>query len=256
VSLLGEILAVKAAEVAALRGRSFPKGPSRRALSLRREPGGPLRLISEIKLRSPSAGPLSKVLGIPERAQAYERAGASMLSVLCDARFFDGSYEHLAAARAATALPVLCKEFVIDEVQLDVARAFGADAVLLIVRCLAPDRVAPLVRAARERELEPFVEIVDEDEARLAFDAGATLIGVNARDLDTLRMDAARAARTLASLPASVTSVHLSGLHSPGAVTEVAAGPAHAALVGEVLMREDDPEPLLRSLVAAARAGS
>ena len=250
-SVLREILAVKAAEVAELRGRSFPTGPKRRPLSLRRDPGAPLRLISEIKLRSPSAGPLSTVLSVPERARAYERAGASMLSVLCDTRFFDGSYEHLAAARAATALPVLCKEFVIDEVQLDVARAFGADAVLLIVRCLTCDRVGPLVQAARDRELEPFVEIVDETEGRLAVDSGATLIGVNARDLDTLGMDAARAARTLASLPPEVTSVHLSGLHSPAAVEEVAAGPAHAALIGEVLMRQDDPEALLRSLVAA-----
>jgi indole-3-glycerol phosphate synthase len=141
---------------------------------------------------------------------------------------------------------------VIDEVQLDAARSFGADAVLLIVRCLSAARVGALVRAARERELEPFVEIVDEAEARVALDAGATLIGVNARDLDTLKMDAARAARTLASLPASVVAVHLSGISAPEGVTEVARGPAHAALVGEVLMREDEPAPLLERLVAAA----
>lgn len=251
-SRLREILEVKAAEVAELRGRRFGDGPKRRELPLRREPGAPLRLISEIKLRSPSAGPLSRVLSVTERARAYERAGASMLSVLCDTRFFDGSYEHLAAAREATSLPVLCKEFVIDEVQLDVARSFGADAVLLIVRCVPCHRVGPLVQAARDRGLEPFVEICDDTEARLALDSGATLIGVNARDLDTLQMDATRAQRTLANLPSDVVSVHLSGLHTPAAVQEVAAGPAHAALIGEVLMREDDPEPLLRSLAAAA----
>jgi indole-3-glycerol phosphate synthase len=172
--------------------------------------------------------------------------------VLVDTRFFDGAWQHLAEARAASTLPLLCKEFVLDEVQLDAARAFGADAVLLIVRILEPARLEILVREARARQLTPLVEVVDEDEARLALDAGATLVGVNARDLDTLEIDAARAARTLAALPEAVTSVHLSGLATPASVLEVARGPAHAALVGEALMREDDPESLLRSLVGAA----
>jgi len=146
----------------------------------------------------------------------------------------------------------LCKEFVIDEVQLDAARSYGADAVLIIVRCLAPERVAPLVRAARERDLEPFVEVATEDEIPLALDAGATLVGVNARDLDTLKMDADRAGRMLVALPPAVVSVHLSGLRTPADVAAVARGTAHAALIGETLMRQDDPEPLLRSLVLAA----
>jgi indole-3-glycerol phosphate synthase len=150
-------------------------------------------LISEIKRRSPSAGALSTRLSVAERAAAYERAGASMLSILCDSHFFDGSYEHLREARAATRLPLLCKEFVVDEVQLDVARAFGADAVLLIVRCLSAERTVELVRAARERELVPFVEVATEDELGIALSAGADLVGVNAADLDTLQMDAARA---------------------------------------------------------------
>src|SRR5690606_15256778 len=136
---------------------------------------------------------------------AYERAGAAMVSVLCDARFFDGGYPHLTEARGAVALPLLCKEFVIDEVQLDAARAFGADAVLIIVRCLTPDRVAALVAAARERDLVPFVEIANEAEARIALDAGADLIGVNARDLDTLAMDPQRAETVLAGLPEGIT---------------------------------------------------
>jgi indole-3-glycerol phosphate synthase len=211
-----------------------------------------LRLIAEIKRRSPSAGPLNVKLAVGERARAYERAGATMVSVLCDESFFDGSFDHLAEARRACSLPLLCKEFVIDEVQLDAARSYGADAVLVIVRCLAPARVAPLVRAARERELEPFVEIASEDEAQIALDAGATLVGVNARDLDNLAMDGDRAARILGALPAEVVSVHLSGLRTPDAVAKVQRSPAHAALIGEALMREDDPEPLLRSFVSAA----
>jgi indole-3-glycerol phosphate synthase len=251
--VLAEILATKAAEVKTLRQQRFGAGPPRRPVALARRPGEPLRLITEIKRRSPSAGPLSTKLGVVERALAYERGGASMVSVLCDARYFDGSFEHLAAVRAATALPLLCKEFVIDEVQLDAARSHGADAVLIIVRCLEPPRVGALVRAARERDLEPFVEAASEDEARLAVDAGATLVGVNARDLDNLVMDGARAARILEALPATVVSVHLSGLKTPEAVAAVARGPAHAALIGETLMRRDEPEPLLRELVAAAR---
>jgi indole-3-glycerol phosphate synthase len=251
--ILSEILATKASEVEALRGRKLPAGPPRRPLALARKPGEPLRLITEIKRRSPSAGALSVAQSVSERAAAYERAGASMVSVLCDQRYFDGAFEHLAEARAVCALPLLCKEFVIDEVQLDAARSFGADAVLLIVRCLSSERVTALVHAARERELEPFVEVATDEEVDIALDAGATLIGVNARDLDTLQMDAARAARILEALPPSVVSVHLSGLGSPEAVMSVAKGSAHAALIGEILMREDDPESLLRKLVTAAR---
>jgi indole-3-glycerol phosphate synthase len=254
VGVLADILAEKAANIAALRSRSLPPPPPRRSIALRRGPGDALKLITEIKYRSPSAGALSTALGVADRAAAYERAGASMVSVLTDTRFFGGAWEHVSDARAACRLPILCKEFVLDEVQLDAARSYGADAVLVIVRCVPRARLRALVEAARERELEPFVEITSDDEARIALDAGATLVGVNARDLDTLAMDPERAARTLAALPDGVTRVHLSGLAKPADVERVRATPADAALVGETLMRADDPEPLLRSLVAAAAA--
>lgn len=253
--LLAEILAQKHSELASLRVRPLPAPPARRQVALGRAANGDrLSLIAEIKRRSPSAGQLSTALSITERARAYARGGASMLSVLCDAHFFDGDYQHLLEARAATELPLLCKEFVIDEAQLDAARAFGADAVLLIVRCLSPARTAELVAAAHERQLVPFVEVTTEPELAVALDAGAELIGVNARDLDTLVMDADRAARVLAAIPDGVTRVHLSGLAKSEDVTRVRQSGADAALVGEALMRADDPEPLLRSLAAAARA--
>ena len=119
--------------------------------SLRRADGR-LKLITEIKFRSPSAGALSTVLSVTERARAYQRAGASMISVLCDTSFFDGAFAHLAEARAACELPLLCKEFVIDESQLDAAVAYGADAVLLIVRCLSEERLNELtLRRARTK---------------------------------------------------------------------------------------------------------
>jgi indole-3-glycerol phosphate synthase len=253
-AVLDEILAQKASELGELRTRRLPAAPPRRKLSLARaEHEGALSLITEIKRRSPSAGPLSTVLGVAERASAYARAGASMLSVLCDTRFFDGAFEHLALARAATELPLLCKEFVIDECQLDAARAYGADAVLLIVRCLSPARTRELVAAARERELVPFVEVASVDEVSVALDAGSELIGVNARDLDNLVMDRARAARVMAAIPEGVVRVHLSGLSKPADVTSIRQSGADAALIGEALMRADDPTPLLTSLVAAAR---
>jgi indole-3-glycerol phosphate synthase len=249
--LLLRILDQKRADLPELRARKLPAAPGPRPFSLRRS-AGKIQLIGEIKFRSPSAGPLSTVLSAAERARAYERAGASMVSVLCDSSFFDGSFTHLAEARAACELPLLCKEFVIDEAQLDAAVAYGADAVLLIVRCLTPARLAELTRAARERRLEPFVEVVNDEESKWAVDAGATLIGVNARDLDTLEMDTARAARVLGALPGSATRVHLSGIAQPEDVQRVAASAADAALIGETLMRQDNPEARLRSLVAAA----
>jgi indole-3-glycerol phosphate synthase len=249
--LLARILAKKQQELPALRALKLPAPPARRPFSLRRERGA-LRLIGEIKFRSPSAGPLSTALSVAQRAAAYERGGASMVSVLCDASFFDGAFLHLAEARAACELPLLCKEFVIDESQLDAARAYGADAVLLIVRCLSSARLTALTRAARERELEPFVEVVTGDEASRAVQAGATLIGVNARDLDTLEMDPQHAARLLAELPEGATRVHLSGIAGPDDVRGVAASPADAALIGEALMREAEPEARLRSLLLAA----
>jgi len=252
VSILERILSKKRAEVEALRGRSWPSPPPRRPVDLGRS-GGPLKLITEIKRRSPSAGALSTKLGVAERARIYEQGGASMLSVLCDTDFFDGSFEHLLEAKRATSLPMLCKEFVIDELQLDQARAYGADAVLIIVRCLSPDRVPELISAARDRELVPFVEITSEDEMRLALGAGADLVGVNSRDLDTLAMDGARAQRVLEALPDGVVRVHLSGVVGESDVAAIAGSHADAVLLGEALMRLDDPGPLLSRLLAAAR---
>jgi indole-3-glycerol phosphate synthase len=253
--VLSEIVAQKQRELASLRARSLPAPPARRPVKLgRADNAGRLSLITENKRRSPSAGKLSTALSVAERAAAYERAGASMLSILCDTHFFDGDFTHLQEARAVTTVPLLCKEFVIDEVQLDAARAYGADAVLLIVRCLTPLRTRELVAAARSRQLVTFVEVATEEELPIALDSGPDLIGVNARDLDTLAMDAARAARILSAIPAGITKAHFSGLSKPEDVQRIRDSGADAALVGEALMRADDPEPLLRSLVAAAGA--
>jgi indole-3-glycerol phosphate synthase len=262
--VLAEILRRKGDEVAALRGRGGQRRPppAREPLdvvaALRRPPAAPLRLIAEVKLRSPSAGALSRVLSPVERAVAYADAGAAMVSVLCDAPFFDGSWEHLEAARRALdarglRVPLLAKDFVIDEVQSDEARARGADAVLLIARIVPAERLVELAAAARARRVEPLVEVVDEAEVAAAVRAEARVVGVNARDLDTLAMDPDRTARVLAAIAPGTVAVHLSGLRDAAGVAAIATGRPDAALIGEALMRADDPRPLLGAMVRAAQ---
>lgn len=262
-SLLARIVDAKRREVDALGAkprRRLDRRPLDVPRALRRD-GGPLRLVAEVKLRSPSAGVLSRALAPEARALVYARGGAAMVSVLCDAPFFDGAWEHLAAARAAIdgaglAVPLLAKEFVLHARQIAEAHDRGADAVLLIARIVDRTQLAELARAARGEGLEPFVEVVDEAELDAALAAGARVIGVNARDLDTLQMDRARTARVLERIPRDRIAVHLSGVGSPEAVADVARGRADAALVGEALMRADDPAPLLGSMLAAAAAGN
>jgi indole-3-glycerol phosphate synthase len=219
VSLLASILEAKRRDVAALRTGAY--GGTRQPLdafkALSRGEGEALRLVAEIKLRSPSAGPLSRALTPARRALAYARAGATMVSVLCDAPFFDGSWEHLEHARTALdaegyAVAVLAKDFVIDESQIREARHRGADAILLIARIVPQSRLVELASYARSERVEPFVEVVDERELDGALLAQARIVGVNARDLDTLVMDAVRAKRILDRVPPGVAAVHLSGL--------------------------------------------
>ena len=268
--MLDRILIAKKAEVA--RMLAVPVFPPRRrpkegllaALSRGGSEGGaraPLRLITEVKLRSPSAGDLSRVLTPAERALRYARAGATMISVLTDGPFFGGSFADLAACRDAldaalgAARPyLLCKEFVLHPVQLDRALDAGADAVLLIVRILEHGELPDLVREAEARGLVALVEVATAEELHQAREARARFVGVNARDLNTLEMDAERAASVLAQIDAGTVAAHLSGLGKPDDVSRVAAGRADAALIGEALMRQDDPTELLAAMVRAAQA--
>jgi indole-3-glycerol phosphate synthase len=261
VSLLADILAAKRKAVDMLGPRRSAT-PARKPIdvvaALRRVNGG-LSLVAEVKLRSPSAGSLSRALAPAERALAYAEAGASMVSVLCDGPYFDGSWDDLAAARSrldavGRPVPLLAKDFVIDERQIEEARDRGGDAVLLVARVVGASRLIELVRAARGEGLEPFVEIVDERELEAAVASDARVIGVNARDLDTLDVDVKRAARVLDAIPTGTIAVHLSGLRQPADVADIATGRADAALIGEVLMRQDDPRPLLRAMLDAARS--
>jgi indole-3-glycerol phosphate synthase len=260
--VLDAILRAKQEEIAELsKIKAEPRvarGPRKKVVSsLGRPSGEPLRLVAEIKRRSPSAGRLSTVLSVADRALAYARAGASMVSVLTDARSFDGSWAHVVEARralddAGLVVPILAKEFVLHPRQLEEAAACGADAVLLIARIVDHETLGVLVRRARELSLEPLVEVVTDEELSAALDADAKVIGVNTRDLDTLAMDPSRAARLLAKVPSDRIAVHLSGLKGPDDVRVVSRTDVDAALIGEALMREDDPSSLLRAMLLAA----
>lgn len=260
-AVLAGIVASKRREIEALARRGARpserlRAPLSLAAALRREQGDPLRLLLEHKRKSPSAGSLSTVLAPAARALVYARGGAAAVSVLTDAPFFGGSYEHVtevhrALYRAGSSVPVLAKEFVLDPLQVDEAYAAGADAVLLIARLLPAAELASLHAHARRLGLEALVEVHGEEEAQRVRELGAWLVGVNARDLDTLTIDVEGADRVLASFDPETITVHLSGLHTPEAVHRVATGPAAAALVGEVLMREDDPSARLAALRAA-----
>jgi indole-3-glycerol phosphate synthase len=255
-AVLARILQAKQGEVAAGSRRQLPVAPPLRRIRLQRTEGQPLNILAEIKLKSPSAGELSCHLTVKQRAAAYESAGASMVSVLCDHQFFGGSYEHLSEARQGCNLPILCKEFVIDELQLDWARAFGADAVLLIARCLSRETLERLHEAALQRGLLPVVEIANLEEAQWVVEMGCPVIGVNARDLDTLELNADRAMRALDFLPRDRTRLYLSGVKDVADVQAISHLGVDAALIGEILMRSHDPKPLLSSLVHAARQAS
>lgn len=264
-SVLDEILAATRDECDRL-ARALPEDVGHQPLDvgalLARPPGAALRLIAEIKRRSPSAGPLSRVLPVDERARVYAREGASMISVLVDRAHFDGGYGDLASARAATrapstpggpATPLLAKGFAIDVVQLEAARRAGADAVLLIVRILDDAALSLLHRESLARGLTPVVEVIDEAELARALAVDARVLGVNARDLSTLEMDRARAARVLAAIPEDRVALWFSGVGSPEEVRALAATDADGALIGEALMRRDDPSELLRAMVAVTR---
>ncbi len=185
-------------------------------------------------------------------ARAYEAGGAAAVSVLTDARYFGGSLEDLKAVRAAVGLPVLRKDFIIDPYQLLESAAAGADAVLLIARALPGERLPRLLAKARALGLEALVEVHDEAEMAAARAAGATVIGINNRDLATFGVDTGLTARLAPLAPAGAVVVSESGITAPADIAELTAAGAVAFLVGETLMRAGDPVAALRRLRGVA----
>lgn len=214
-------------------------------------------LIAEIKKASPSGGLIRPDFDPATLARAYRDGGATCLSVLTDAPHFQGSPEHLTAARTEVDLPVLRKDFTVAERDVCDARLMGADAVLLIVSALSPGELEHLLGLARRLGLDALVEVHDEAEACVAVEVGADLIGVNQRDLFTFEVDADRAVRVARSLPSDVVRVAESGIRSAGDVARLAEAGFDAILVGEALVTSPDPASALSGLlgVAGARAG-
>jgi indole-3-glycerol phosphate synthase len=229
--------------VAEARAQSLPRGF---AAALRASEG--MSVIAEVKRRSPSKGDLAPGLDPAGLAAAYERGGATCLSVLTDAEFFGGSPDDLRAARAATKLPVLRKDFTVSPADVCDSRIMGADAVLLIAAALDDDELTDLHTLALDIGLDPLVEVHDEAELERAVAAGAHLVGVNQRDLVTFEVDHERAARVGAAIPATAARVAESGIRGPDDVAALAAAGFDAVLVGELLVTADDPEAAVAAL--------
>ena len=207
-----------------------------------------LRGIAEVKRRSPSKGDLAPGLVAGVLAKSYQDGGAAALSVLTDGEWFGGSAADLAEARAACDLPVLRKDFTVDERDVCDARAMGADAVLLIVAALSDEELARFRARATEMGMAALIEVHDEAELARAVDGGADLIGVNQRDLRTFEVDRARALRLAELIPSGVVKVAESGITSAADLQDLAAAGYDAVLVGERLVVSSDPGDALRSL--------
>lgn len=254
--ILDEILAHKRAEVARAKAACPASEIARRAAAaaaprpFRRallEAPAP-RIVAEIKRRSPSRGEIRPGFDPVSCAKAYADAGAAALSVLTDERFFGGHLDFLDAVRGSVSVPLLRKDFVIDAYQVDEARAHGADAVLLIAAALSPAELATLRAHAEDLGLDALVEVHDEAELEAALGAEATFIGVNNRDLRTFQVDLGVTERIAPSVPEGVVVVAESGIFSPEDIARLSAAGAHAFLVGESLMREEDLGLALRRL--------
>ncbi len=213
------------------------------------EPG--LQVIAEIKRRSPSKGDLNMGLDPVAQAKQYVAGGAAAISVLTEPDYFGGSLEDLEAVREAVSIPVLRKDFIIDERQVEESRAAGADALLLIVAALDEAKLRDLLAEAASVGIDVLVEAHNEAEAAIASAAGASVLGVNNRDLTTFVTDLAVAERVAPTLPGDCVLVAESGVSSPDGAARMAQAGYDAILVGEALVTTADPPQLIRQLKAA-----
>ena len=206
-------------------------------------------VIAECKRRSPSKGVLAATYDPVAIACQYEAGGAAAISVLTEPTFFDGALDHLSAVRRAVSIPLLRKDFIVDEYQLFEARANGADAILLIVAALDQATLARLQQRAGDLGLATLVEVHDEEELTRAVDAGARVIGVNNRNLRTLSVDKDGSYRLAARMPKHVTAVSESGLQTRGDLENLSAAGYRAFLIGERFMTDANPAAAIKTLM-------
>jgi indole-3-glycerol phosphate synthase len=265
-NILDKIVAEKKAEIALLPERVLASGDLRDALlerderrdflaALRKPRHGDIALIAEVKKASPSAGVICKDFDPVRIAREYEMAGASCLSVLTDGKFFQGSLDYLRQIRSAVKLPLLRKDFIIDERQILEAVEWGADAILLIVAILSDEQLKKFHSLATEAGLAALVEVHDEEELERALKISPLLIGVNNRNLKTFKVDLATTEKLAAKLFPSPATRHPSllvaesGIHTRADVERLKKCGAKAILVGESLMRGGDIKSKIRELI-------
>jgi indole-3-glycerol phosphate synthase len=215
-----------------------------------RSGGAEPAIVAEIKRATPSSGDLDAGVDVAARAAAYRDGGAAALSILTEPRWFKGVIGDIHAARPI-GLPILQKDFILDPFQVIESRAVGADALLLIVRILAPGALRGLLQLCHQVGMEALVEIYDESDLEVALEVGARVIGINQRDLETFEVDRDRTAKLAPSIPDGITIVSLSGVESRADVVAAKDAGAHAVLVGTTLMRASDPASALRELRAS-----
>ncbi len=208
-----------------------------------------ISLIAEMKRASPSRGPIRPEADVAETVRRYQEAGASACSILTEPDFFGGSLDDLRTARAATRLPLLRKDFIVDEYQLVEARHAGADAALLIVAALEPERLAELLAYAHSLGLDVLVEAHEDSEVETAVDVGAEIIGINNRNLKSLDVDTETVFELLSDIPAGTVVVAESGISQREDVLRLEEAGIDAILVGEALMGSDDMSGAVRSLL-------
>ncbi len=232
-----------------LKQRAAAARPPRDGVAALRGDG--IKVICEVKRSSPSKGALAAIADPAGLAADYEQGGAAVISVLTEQRRFGGSLADLEAVRAKVDVPVLRKDFVVTSYQLWEARAYGADIVLLIVAALEQEALVSLIERAESIGLSPLVEVHDEEEAERAVDAGAKIVGVNARNLRTLEVDRGNFARVAPGIPDHVVKVAESGVRGPHDLIAYANDGADAVLVGESLVTGKNPSEAVSDLVAA-----
>ncbi len=257
-SILGEILEHKRREVAEAQARTpfaelesqLPTAPAVRPFAQALKRGdGCVAVIAEVKKASPSKGVIREKFDPLQVAEVYARNGASAISVLTDQRFFQGHLDYLRAIRQRVPVPVLRKDFLISRYQVLEARVAGADAVLLIVAALEDEPLADLLAYSRELGMDALVEVHTEEDLRRALRAGATVIGINNRDLSTFHTTLEVTERLAPLVPPDCVCVSESGIENADDVRRVARAGAHAVLVGESLMRAEDVGAKLREMV-------
>jgi indole-3-glycerol phosphate synthase len=237
----------KEVPLALLESRLAPHREARPFSEALVRPG--VSIIAEHKRRSPSAGEIRAGVTVTEIAQAYERGGAAAVSILTEGPHFGGSLADLEEARAATGLPILRKDFMVDAYQVYEAAVAGADAILLIVAALEPEELAALHHEALDLDLDVLVEVHDEPELNIALEIiDADVIGINNRNLTDFTVDVERTYELLSDVPAGKTVVSESGFHTRAQIEELERVGIDAVLIGETLMRAPDPEVALRDL--------